>query len=148
MDVVNSSPYHPARNGLSERTVQELKKYLAKNGALKGSALDEMVLHLNSQDSSIKGAGDAFERFFCRSPRLSLPGLESYSLVEQQALNVRRLRAQEAVALKKGRGNAEQFKEGDAVRVRNIKLGVWDLKGTINKGLPREDGKTWTYKIL
>ena len=39
------------------------------------------------------------------------------------------------MALKKGRGNAEQFKEGDAIRVRNIKLGVWDLKGIINKEL-------------
>ena len=106
-----------------------------------------MILHLNSQDSAIKGAGNAFQRFYGRSPRLQLPGLDSYSVVDQQALNVTRLRAQEAAAHRKGRGNSEQFKVGDAVRVRNIKLGVWDLKGTIAQGLPGEDGHTRTYKI-
>ena len=103
---------------------------------------------LNSQESAVKGAGNAFQRFYGRSPRLQLPGLDSYSIVDQQALNVRRIRAQEAVALKKGRGNAEQFKEGDSVRVCNIKLGVWDLKGIINKELPGEDGKVRTYEII
>ena len=63
-------------------------------------------------------------------------------------MNMRRLRTQEAVAARKGRGNLEQFKEGDSVRVCNIKKGVWDLKGVISKELPGEDGKVRTYEIL
>ena len=57
VDVVHSSPYHPQGNGLAERAVQEVKKYLKKNGALQGPALDKMMLHLNSVESSIAGAG-------------------------------------------------------------------------------------------
>ena len=63
-------------------------------------------------------------------------------------MNMRRLRAQEAVAARKGRGNLEQFHEGDSVRVCNIEKGVWDLKGVISKELPGEDGKVRTYEIL
>ena len=44
-----------------------------------------------------------------------------------------RIRAQEAVAAKKGRENTEHFKVGDAVRVRNIKSLKWDLIGTVSK---------------
>ena len=63
-------------------------------------------------------------------------------------MNMRRLRAQEAVAARKDRGNLEQFKEGDSVKSCNIKKGVWDLNGVISKELPGEDGRVRTYEII
>ena len=130
MDVVHSSPYHPQGNGLAERSVQEVKKYLKKNGALQGPALDKMMLHLNSVESSIAGAGSNFERFYSRQPRWLCPSLnDGCDLVERSILIKRRQDTQQQAAIRRGHGNNESLKIGDKVRVRNNRDGVWKLKG-------------------
>ena len=106
-----------------------------------------MMLHINSIHSQVKGAGSAFERFYGRAPRLTVPGLNPYTWVEQQKLNISRINAQEKVAAKKGRGNTEHFKVGDDVRIRNLKTLKWDLIGIVSKEIPSEDSVVRTYEV-
>ena len=90
VDVQHSAPYNPEGNVLTERQVQEVKKYLKKNGALKGSQSDQMMLWLNSQPSSTPGLESPFARFYGRLPKLHYPGLQDGTLCDRRKLAVKR----------------------------------------------------------
>ena len=124
---IRSAPYHPATNGLAERTVQVIKTALKKSG--EGSLetrLSRILFHYRLTPHSTTGVSPA-ELLLGRRPRSHLdlirPDLSS--------------RVQKSVERQKrghdGRTRSRMFGEGDPVLLRNFTNGpVW-LRGVIHR---------------
>ena len=127
--------------------MEEVKKYLKKNGALKGSQLERMMLYLNSQPSSTPGLESPFARFYGRLPKLHYPGLQDGTLCDRRKMAIKRGDQQVKIAQRLKRASTDEFKVGDQVRLRDHQSGLWSILGTIKEKISGEDGVVRTYMI-
>ena len=90
-----SAPYVTSSNGLAERAIVQIKTYLSKLGQMKEPNLQSLLFPLNKTPSSVVGAGTAFQRFYDREGRSTLPSLpKKYTNEKVRLMKIKREKVQ------------------------------------------------------
>ena len=124
-----SSPYNASSNGLAEVSVRTIKRFLLKNGPLRGQDLQRLILYINCTENNVAGQGSPYLRFHSRNPRLILPQFTSLEPVDSHALILKRGQVHQQTALRNTRGNRESFSIGDRVSVCDKDHARWERLG-------------------
>ena len=101
-----SAPYVASGNGLAERSVGLVKKYLSKLGKLNTPKLDQLLYRLNCTPSSLEGAESSFLRFFGHLGQVtSVPTVQrKFSVEDVQKFWARREQTQNRVLVRQREG--------------------------------------------
>ena len=124
-----SCPYYSSSNGLMEKAVQDVKNVLKRQTGRYN--LDKLMAEYKSVARTGMDESPA-DLFFNRVVRSTVPGSGRRNLDFERAQQ-KCVEEQRDIRKKLGRGrlSLELFKEGDSVRVKDIKSKKWTTKGTV-----------------
>ena len=145
IDHKTSSSYNPESNSNAERGVRSLKHVLKRNKKLSDLQIKELVFAINSHKQR-EGTGSPAQRFFKRTPRDHLPNSRQKETDSEEMMK-NRTNKQEKLTNKPSRQSKDEFKEGDNVRIFNIKTKLWDIKGSIVSIRHNDVNKSVSFNI-
>ena len=145
MEVLYSSAYNPASNGLVERAVKTLKDILKRCGKLTTLQLKEMIFCSNSREQ-VGGAGSPFSRFMGHGVRGGVPNSFDRSINWENLMKIREDEHDRRVQ-KPGRKSKEQYEVGEEVLVQDMKSKKWDKSATVTDVRVAHDNTIVSYVL-
>ena len=124
-----SSLYHSSSNGLAEKAVQDVKNVIKRQTDRYN--LDILVAEHNNIARTGMDKSPA-DLFFNRVVRSSVPG-SGRRILDFTRAQEKRLDEQRNIQKELGRGrlSLDVFREGDRVRLQDVKTKKWNTKGTV-----------------